>query len=186
MARGNRIRNADGLVLDHHSGEIRTYIGTADYYDMEHGGMIDTIRIQRHAGSTLKPFLYALALDSGFTASSILPDLPHVFGAEEAYILRNYTDSYAGPVRLRTALAASLNIPAVHTVQQRTRTRRRPEFGAEHRIPDDRQDRKLAARRRGGRISQTISHTRDRLSASRRGTRSPHLADFRHALRSGR
>ncbi len=115
-ARFSRIRNAAGVVLDHRSGEILAYAGSADYFDEHHGGMIDAVRIRRKSGSTLKPFLYALAMEHGYTAASILPDLPQSFGDEEAYIPRNFSNTHAGPVRLRTALASSLNVPAVHTV----------------------------------------------------------------------
>lgn len=112
----SRINNVAGLVLDHRSGEILAYVGSLDYFDAEHGGMIDAVHIRRQPGSTLKPFLYALALEQGFTAATILPDLPQVFGGVEAYIPQNFTRRFAGPVRLRTALASSLNIPAVYTV----------------------------------------------------------------------
>ena len=115
-ARFSRIRNAAGVVLDHRSGEVLAYAGSADFFDDDHGGMIDAVRIRRKSGSTLKPFLYALAMEHGYTAASILPDLPQSFGGEEAYIPRNFSNTHAGPVRLRTALASSLNVPAVYTV----------------------------------------------------------------------
>ncbi len=117
-AEGSRIHKAAGLVLDHNRGEVLAYVGSLDYFDLEHGGMIDATRVPRSSGSTLKPFLYALALENGLTAATILPDLPRAFGGEEAYIPQNSSRRFAGPVRLRTALSSSLNIPAVHTVVQ--------------------------------------------------------------------
>ncbi|AFG36554.1 membrane carboxypeptidase/penicillin-binding protein PbpC [Spirochaeta africana DSM 8902] len=112
----SRIHNGAALVLDHHRGEVLAYVGSHDYFDDQNSGMIDAVRIRRQPGSTLKPFLYALALEAGFTAATILPDTPQAFGAEEAYIPQNFSRRFAGPVRLRTALSSSLNIPAVHTV----------------------------------------------------------------------
>ncbi len=118
LAEFSRIRNGGAVAVDHRRGEVRAYVGSVDYYDTEHGGMINTVRTRRHSGSTLKPFLYALALKEDYTASTILPDLPQVFGGEEAYMPRNFSGRYAGPVRLRTALASSLNVPAVYTAMQ--------------------------------------------------------------------
>lgn len=118
LAEFSRIRNGGAVAVDHRRGEVRAYVGSVDYHDVEHGGMIDSARIRRHSGSTLKPFLYAMALENDYTASSILPDLPQVFGGDEAYMPRNFSDRYAGPVRLRTALASSLNVPAVYTAMQ--------------------------------------------------------------------
>jgi len=71
----------------------------------------------RSCGSTLKPFLYARALDTGrFTAASLLPDIPDP--PFKDYQPRNYAGRYLGPVRLREALGNSLNVPAIHVLAQ--------------------------------------------------------------------
>jgi penicillin-binding protein 1C len=117
-AYGNRIHNGACLLVDNASGEILAYVGSQDYFDDEFGGQIDGIQIRNQPGSTLKPYLYAMALDNGFTASSILPDIPSDFGGEEVYIPLNFNERFNGPVRLRVALASSLNIPAVHLLER--------------------------------------------------------------------
>ncbi|MGA2480840.1 MAG: penicillin-binding transpeptidase domain-containing protein, partial [Spirochaetia bacterium] len=69
---------------------------------------------------TLKPFLYASAIQGGWTAATLLPDVPIVFGAadEEAYSPQNFDNRSHGVVRLRTALASSLNVPAVYALSR--------------------------------------------------------------------
>ena len=113
-----RISNGSGLIINPKSGEILGYIGSSDFFDEEHSGQIDGVQILRQPGSTLKPFLYAKALESGYSASSVLPDIPMIFGNEQAYIPQNYNQRYNGPVRLRTALSSSLNIPAVYLTEK--------------------------------------------------------------------
>ena len=108
-----RIGNGAGLIIDAENGEILGWIGSADFFDEKRSGQIDGVRIKRQPGSTLKPFLYSIALESGWSAASVLPDIPMSFGNEEVYIPQNYNQRFNGPVRLRTALSSSLNIPAV-------------------------------------------------------------------------
>ncbi len=113
-----RISNGAGLIVDAHSGGVLAWVGSTDFYNDSLSGQIDGVRIQRQPGSTLKPFLYSLALESGFTAASVLPDIPMTFGSEEVYIPQNYNQRFNGPVRLRTALSSSLNIPAVYIAEK--------------------------------------------------------------------
>jgi penicillin-binding protein 1C len=112
------LRNASALVLDNRSGEILCWIGSQDYFDNQNGGQIDGVQLKNSSGSTLKPFLYAAALERGFTASTLLPDLALTFGAEEGYRPENFDRRNRGLVRLRTALASSLNVPAVYMLSQ--------------------------------------------------------------------
>jgi penicillin-binding protein 1C len=116
-AREYRIHNGAALVLDNKSGEILAYVGSQDF---THGleGQIDGVRAMGQPGSTMKPFLYALALEKGMTPATILPDIPLLFGKGEVYRPENFNNRYNGPVRLRTALASSLNIPAVFTLER--------------------------------------------------------------------
>ena len=113
-----RIGNGAGIVIDNQTGEILAYVGSADFSDAERSGQIDGVRIARQPGSTLKPFLYALALENGFSAATILPDIPTEFGGREIYVPENFNRRFNGPVRLRTALASSLNVPAVYTIER--------------------------------------------------------------------
>lgn len=117
-AAANRITNGAALVIDNHSGEILAYVGSADFFDTEHDGQIDGVQILRQPGSTIKPFLYALALDNGFTPATILPDIESEFGGAEIYVPQNFNRRFNGPVRVRTALASSLNVPAVHMLER--------------------------------------------------------------------
>ncbi|SIQ20433.1 penicillin-binding protein 1C [Alkalispirochaeta americana] len=117
-ARDQRLQNAAVLVIENSSGDVLAYVGNTDFFDHSRGGQIDAVRIRRQPGSTLKPFLYALALEQGYTAASILPDIPLALGSYETYIPRNFDHSFSGPVRLREALASSLNIPAVWMVSR--------------------------------------------------------------------
>ena len=112
------LRNASALVLDNHSGEVLAWVGSQDFFDSENGGQIDGVVRKNSSGSTLKPFLYAAALEKGYTASTLLPDLALTFGAEEGYRPENFDRRSRGPVRLRTALASSLNVPAVYLLSE--------------------------------------------------------------------
>lgn len=113
-----RIGNGAMMLADPQSMDILAYVGSSDFYDIESSGQIDGVSMLREPGSTLKPLLYAEALENGWTASTIVPDIPMEFGGEFAYSPRNYNEQYHGPVRLRQALAASLNIPAVYTLER--------------------------------------------------------------------
>ena len=112
------LKNASALVLDNRSGEVLAWVGSQDFFDSENGGQIDGVLRKNSSGSTLKPFLYAAALERGYTASTLLPDLALTFGGEEGYRPENFDRRSRGPVRLRTALASSLNVPAVYLLSQ--------------------------------------------------------------------
>jgi penicillin-binding protein 1C len=114
----NRISNGAALVVDNITGEILAYLGSENFDDPLHSGQIDGVQIRNQPGSTLKPYLYGLALDSGFTAATILPDIPSRFGGAESYVPENFAMRFSGPVRLRSALGSSLNVPAVHMLER--------------------------------------------------------------------
>ena len=103
-------------VLDNRTGEWLAWEGSGDYFGKEFGGAIDGVKTPRQPGSTLKPFTYALAFESGETPATVVPDVPsHFPTAEEGvvYTPRNYDGRHRGPLRVRAALAGSQNIPAV-------------------------------------------------------------------------
>jgi penicillin-binding protein 1C len=113
--RPHGVSNAAALVVENRSGEVLAYLGSADFWNEQDGGQNDGTLARRQAGSTLKPFTYALALERGKTAASLMPDLPVHFTTDRGdYAPRNYDDTFHGPVRLRVALGSSYNVPAVH------------------------------------------------------------------------
>lgn len=116
--RDRRVTTGAVLALDNADGSVRIYVGSWSWFDEESGGRIDGVRVENQSGSCLKPFLYALAMERGWSPNDILPDLPTVFGAREAYIPGNFNRRFNGPVRARVALASSLNIPAVYLLER--------------------------------------------------------------------
>jgi penicillin-binding protein 1C len=108
------------LVVDNASGDVLAYVGSPDFFDAERLGQNDGARALRQPGSTLKPFLYALAIEKlGFTPATILPDIESHFVVQDGtFSPHDYDGKLRGPVRLREALGNSLNIPAVWTLSQ--------------------------------------------------------------------
>jgi len=114
----SRLSNGAALVIDNLSGEVLAWVGSADYDDERAGGQIDGVLAKNQMGSSMKPFLYALALENGSKPADVLPDIPSKFGSEEVYIPRNFNNRFNGPVLFRVALGSSLNIPAVHLLDR--------------------------------------------------------------------
>jgi penicillin-binding protein 1C len=101
------------VVLDNATGEVLAWVGSPDFWGSENG-QTDMVVSPRQPGSALKPFLYGLAFDRGFTAATILPDIPKTYPTTiGAYRPRDYDRRFRGPVRAREALASSYNVPAV-------------------------------------------------------------------------
>lgn len=104
------------LVMDNDSLLVRAYAGSADFSDDERFAHVDMVQAQRSPGSTLKPFLYGLALDEGLIHSeSLLADVPQNFGG---YQPGNFQASFSGPVGMADALQKSLNVPAVEVLER--------------------------------------------------------------------
>jgi penicillin-binding protein 1C len=114
LAADPRLGQAAVLVVDNATGDVLAYVGSADFLDVAHEGQNDGVRARRQPGSALKPFAYGLALASGWTPASVLSDVDLEVGAAGgAWLPRNYDRRQHGPVRLRSALANSYNVPAV-------------------------------------------------------------------------
>lgn len=113
-----RINNAAVLVIENSTGNVICWVGSNDWFDSAHSGQIDGVTVFNQPGSSMKPFLYALALENNYTPSTILPDIPTEFGSEDLYIPLNFNNRFNGPVRFRVALASSLNVPAVYLLSQ--------------------------------------------------------------------
>jgi penicillin-binding protein 1C len=104
------------LVVDNRTLEVRGYAGSADFTDARRGAHVDMVRAHRSPGSTLKPFLYAMALDEGLVHSeSLLIDAPQNFGG---YAPGNFQADFSGPVSVSEALQRSLNVPAVDLLER--------------------------------------------------------------------
>jgi penicillin-binding protein 1C len=112
------VTNAAVLVIHNPSSEIRVWIGSNNFFNEQIDGQVDGVTSLRQPGSTLKPFTYGLALKNGYTAATILPDIEtHIKQNNGDFYISNYDKSFHGPVRLRTALACSYNIPAVRILE---------------------------------------------------------------------
>lgn len=112
-----KVTAASVVVIENATGEILAYVGAPNIDDALHLGHNDGVLAKRQPGSSLKPFVYELAMERlGFTAATVLPDvaldLPTPNGT---FHPNNYDGHFHGPVRLREALANSLNVPAVWT-----------------------------------------------------------------------
>ncbi|MBW3654580.1 MAG: penicillin-binding protein 1C [Gemmatimonadetes bacterium] len=106
-------RQAAAVVLHNETGEVLAWVGSPDFWEAG-AGQVDMVVSPRQPGSTLKPFLYALAFDRGHTAATVLPDVPRSFSTSLGpYRPQNYDRRFRGPVRMREALASSYNVPAV-------------------------------------------------------------------------
>ena len=119
---GLRQRGAGNLaiiVTETETGAIRSYLGSDLYADPDFAGAINYATTPRSAGSTLKPFIYALGLETGaFSPASVLGDLPyHLSYPGGQYSVANYDERHLGPILYRKALANSRNVPAVHVLK---------------------------------------------------------------------
>lgn len=113
---GRNVRDGAVLVVENRTGQVLAYVGSRG--DAASAPAVDGVRALRQAGSTLKPFLYGLALEKKIlTAASVILDAPVQVGTPGGlYVPENYDRDYGGPVTVRTALASSLNMPAVRVL----------------------------------------------------------------------
>jgi penicillin-binding protein 1C len=116
--RGHNVEDGAVVVLDNASGEVLVWVGSAGPSSSS-AAAVDAVLARRQPGSTLKPFVYGLALQQRLiTAASVLDDSPLQLAAGGAlYAPQNYDRGFKGPVSARTALAGSLNVPAVRVAQ---------------------------------------------------------------------
>ncbi len=112
-ARGRRygLVNASAMLIHWPSMEVRALAGSADFFNTAISGQVDGTRARRSPGSTLKPFIYAMALDQGLIhPRTLLADSPRSFGG---YDPENFDRVFRGPLPAEEALRASRNIPAI-------------------------------------------------------------------------
>jgi penicillin-binding protein 1C len=110
------VRDGAVLVVDNETGDVLAYVGSGG--STSRAREVDGVRARRQAGSTLKPFLYELAIERGYlNSASLLNDAPvAVNTASGIYLPQNYDRDFKGLVSVRTALGSSLNVPAVRTL----------------------------------------------------------------------
>ncbi len=114
--RGRHVEDGAVVVLDNATGEVLAWVGSSN--ELSQAADVDGVTALRQPGSTLKPFLYAQAIaEQRITAASLLEDSStQVPTASGLYIPQNYDRQFKGMVSTRTALGASLNVPAVRTL----------------------------------------------------------------------
>ena len=114
--RGRNVEDGALVVLDNTSGDVLAWVGSSG--DLSRAPEVDGVLAQRQPGSTLKPLLYAQAIaERRLTAASLLDDSSaQISTTSGLYIPQNYDRQFKGHVSVRTALAASLNVPAVRTL----------------------------------------------------------------------
>jgi 1A family penicillin-binding protein len=125
-------KNAALVALDPQTGQVLAMVGSADYFNTENDGNFNVItQGLRQPGSAIKPFVYLTAFEGGLTPDTIIWDTPTEFAASnpacpavvdftntnpQCYHPQNFHGDFIGPVRLKDALAQSINIPAVKTL----------------------------------------------------------------------
>jgi 1A family penicillin-binding protein len=116
--------NAAMVAIDPKTGQILSMVGSRDYFDTEIPGSFNVAVATRQPGSSFKPFVYAAAIEKGYTSETVIFDVPTQFSTAcstadvsnstpPCYAPRNYDMLFRGPMTFRTALAQSINIPAV-------------------------------------------------------------------------
>ncbi|MFA7302421.1 MAG: PBP1A family penicillin-binding protein [Candidatus Paceibacterota bacterium] len=119
-----RASNASLVALDPATGQILAMVGSRDFFDTAIDGQYNAALASRQPGSTMKPFIYALALMRGYTRNTVVFDVPTQFStacspsdvtnsAAPCYAPENYDGVFRGPMTFQSALAQSINIPAV-------------------------------------------------------------------------
>lgn len=116
-----QVHNGAALVVDHVTGEIIAWVvggaGDEELNNQTPASTIDAVRAPRQPGSSMKPFLYALALDSGWSPATMLDDEPMAEAIGSGlHDFHNYSHTFYGKISLREALGNSLNIPALQTI----------------------------------------------------------------------
>ncbi len=110
------ITNGAAVVLNPETGEILSMVGSKNFNATDYDGQVNVTTSLRQPGSSFKPFTYVTAFKKGYTASTLLMDVPTTFpggAGQPDYNPVNYDGKFVGPIQVRFALANSRNIPAV-------------------------------------------------------------------------
>ncbi|MEK7144502.1 MAG: PBP1A family penicillin-binding protein [Patescibacteria group bacterium] len=119
--------NASLIAVDPLTGQILAMVGSRDFFDTAIDGQYNASLSLRQPGSTMKPFVYSLALMRGYTRNTVIFDTPTQFSTackpsdnfnneSPCYAPSNYDEKFRGPMTFETALAQSINIPAIKTL----------------------------------------------------------------------
>lgn len=113
------VSNGALVAIEPATGHILAMVGSVDFYNDENDGQVNVALRCRQPGSAIKPLTYLAALEKGWTPSTIIWDIPTTYTdtAGNVYEPVNYDGKFRGPVSVRTALANSLNIPAVKALE---------------------------------------------------------------------
>lgn len=112
----NQIYNAALIVAEVETGKVLAYVGNTGLTGDDHGQHVDIVSAKRSTGSILKPVLYAAMLDEGkLLPKTLLPDIPTIING---FAPKNFSKDYDGAVPADEALIRSLNVPAVHMLQE--------------------------------------------------------------------
>ena len=110
------IRNVSALLVDTRDMSVKAWVGSADFWNESIDGQVNGVLAKRSPGSTLKPFIYALALDQGILhPQTVLRDEPTAFGP---FTPENFDGRFFGPISAEEALVRSRNIPAMVVASQ--------------------------------------------------------------------
>jgi membrane peptidoglycan carboxypeptidase len=104
--------NAAGVVLDGPTGQIISMVGSLDYNNNAIDGQVNIVTTPQQPGSSIKPYVYAAALEQNFNPGTVLLDVKTSF-INGTYTPKNFDGTFSGPRTIRSALQNSLNIPAV-------------------------------------------------------------------------
>ncbi len=111
------VSNGAVVVIENATGNVLAMVGSRDYFEVE-SGQVNGAWAPRSAGSTFKPFTYLLALESGMTPATVIADVPTDFATSTGvFSPQNFNRQFHGPMRLRLALANSLNVSAVKVLE---------------------------------------------------------------------
>lgn len=118
--KGLRISNGSALITKNKTGEVSAMVGSKDFYSKDIDGFVNLTTSLRQPGSSIKPFNYSLGIQNGLTAGTVIQDTPVTYSTPGSppYKPVNYDGKFRGPVTVRRALANSLNIPAVKTLEK--------------------------------------------------------------------
>ncbi len=118
LARKKRlgVQNTAILLVDTRDMGIKGWIGSANFFNRQISGQINGVEAKRSPGSTLKPFIYGLAIDQGLIhPNTVLKDVPHSFSG---YNPENFDYDFMGPIKAKDALTLSRNVPAIYLSNQ--------------------------------------------------------------------
>lgn len=113
------IKNAAAMLIDSETMQVKALVGSANFFDKDIDGQVNGVLAKRSPGSTLKPFIYALAFDQGVLhPMTVLKDAPTAFGP---FSPENFDGRFVGPITAQEALTRSRNVPAVQVASRLTR-----------------------------------------------------------------